>query len=542
MGHADDQFERFGGYGVMGLPFRRSVLPRLLRVLLVAALAATLSACATRKVVSYVRPEPEHAMSAQPDDVFAGLESSLCAAHGPEVSGFTLLDRNEDGLRWRLILIDSAKHSIDAQYYLWYGDAAGRILAKHLLDAAARGVKVRMMVDDLNTLLSDAGTLAERDKVAAWLDAHPNVELRLFNPWVSRNIMGRVGESVTDFKRINQRMHNKALIVDNRAVILGGRNIGDEYMGLHAAFNFHDLDVLGIGPVARQASAVFDAYWNSDWVMPASALRVPISPEELAEGREMLMQRLSEAKSLARFPIGPQSWSAELVALQGTLHTGTSIVYSDMPTGNTIDQLMLERIRSLLGSAQQELLIVNAYIIPTDRGIETLRELKGRGVDMKILTNSLASHDVPAVNSHYKKWRKPILEAGAELYEMRHDAAIQPLVSDTPPTHAKFMGLHSKAMAIDRDRVYIGSMNFDPRSAIYNTEMGVFIESRELGEALAGLIERDLQPVNSWRVELDSDGGLRWVDDKETVTSQPARNWWQRVEDVFFMMFPKEYY
>jgi putative cardiolipin synthase len=520
----------------------RSVLNWMLRALLAAAIVVTLSACATRKVVSYIRPEPEHAMPARPDDAFAGIESSLCAAHGSDASGFELLDRNEDGLRWRLILIDSAKHSIDAQYYLWYGDAAGRLLAKHLLDAAARGVKVRMLVDDLNTLLSDAGTLAERDNVAAWLDAHPNLELRLFNPWVSRNIMGRVGESVTDFKRINQRMHNKALIVDNRAVILGGRNIGDEYMGLNAKFNFHDLDVLGIGPVARQTSAVFDAYWNSDWVMPASALNISISPADLAKGHEMLMQHLTEAKSLTRFPIGPQSWSAELAALPDTLHTGSSIVYSDMPAGNTIEQLMLERIRSLLGSARSELLIVNAYIIPTDRGIETLHELKGRGVVMKILTNSLASHDVPAVNSHYKKWRKPILEAGAELYEMRHDAAIQPLVSDTPPTHAEFMGLHAKAMAIDREQVYIGSMNFDPRSALYNTEMGVFIESRELGEALAGLIERDVRPANSWRVELDTDGELRWVDDKETVTSQPARNWWQRVEDFFFMIFPKEYY
>ena len=196
----------------------------------------------------------------------------------------------------------------------------------------------------------------------------------------------------------------------------------------------------------------------------------------------------------------------------------------------------------LLGTTQRELLIVNAYIIPAERGIEALRRLKQRGVTMKILTNSLASHDVPAVNSHYKQWRKPILEAGAELYEIRHDAAIQQLVSDTLPTRAKFMGLHSKAMVVDRERVYIGSMNFDPRSAIYNTEMGVFIESRGLAEALARLIERDIQPANSWRVELDDDGDLRWVNDKESVTIQPARNWWQRVQDVIFRGVPKEYY
>ena len=513
-----------------------------LRIVLVFTLAITLFACATRTVEPYVRPAPEYAMPAQPDGVFSDLESTIRTAHGPEASGFELLDSNEDGLQWRLALIDSARHSIDVQYYLWYGDDAGRILAKRLLDAADRGVKVRMLVDDLNTLFSDAGSIAMRDRIAALMDAHPNLELRLFNPWSNREIAGRFGEGVSDFQRINQRMHNKAMIVDNRATIIGGRNIGDEYMGLHAAFNFHDLDVLGIGPVARQTSAVFDAYWNSDWVMPVLALKIQTSPDEQAEALAKLVERLTDAQSLTRFPIQPQSWSDELAALQDTLHIGTSQVYSDLPAAGTIEQVMLEQIHSLLGTAQQELLIVNSYIIPADRGIAALRKLKNRGVDMKILTNSLASHDVPAVNSHYKQWRKPILEAGAELYEMRHDAAIQPLVSDTPPTQAKFMGLHSKAMVVDRKRVYIGSMNFDPRSALYNTEMGVFVESRGLAEALAKLIERDMQSVNSWRVELDHDGELHWVNDKESVSIQPARNWWQRVQDVFFRAVPKEYY
>lgn len=513
-----------------------------LRAVLVLTLVVTLSACATRTVEPYVRPAPEFAMPAQSDGAFSDLESTIRTAHGPEASGFKLIDSNEDGLRWRLALIDSARHSIDVQYYLWYGDTAGRLLAKRLLDAADRGVKVRMLVDDLNTLFSDAGTVALRDKVAAWMDAHPNLELRLFNPWSSREIAGRVEEGITDLQRINQRMHNKAMIVDNQAAILGGRNIGDEYMGLHAAFNFHDLDVLGIGPVARQTSAVFDAYWNSEWVMPVSALKIPVLPDETTAARAALTQHITEAESLSRFPIPPQSWAVELAALHGTLHIGTSHVYSDLPTAGAIEQVMLEQIRSLLGAAQRELLIINAYIIPADPGIATLRKLKNRGVTMKILTNSLASHDVPAVNSHYKQWRKPILEAGAELYEMRHDAEIQMLVSDTPPTRAKFMGLHSKAMVVDGERVYIGSMNFDPRSAQFNTEMGVFVESRGLAKALAKLIQRDIQPVNSWRVELDDDGELRWVNDEGVVTIQPARSWWQRIEDAFFRAVPKEYY
>jgi len=519
-----------------------ATLPLFLRALFILILTVTLSACATRAVQPYVRPTPEYAMPAKPDGAFSDLELKIRAGYGLQASGFKLIDRNEDGLRWRLALIDSARHSIDVQYYLWYGDAAGRLLAKRLLDAADRGVKVRMLVDDLNTLFSDAGTVALRDKTAALMDAHPNLELRLFNPWSNREIAGRVGEGMTEMQRLNQRMHNKAMIIDNRATILGGRNIGDEYMGLHPAFNFHDLDVLGIGPVARQTSAVFDAFWNSDWVMPVSALKIQVSPDEQAEALAKLVERITEAQSLTRFPIEPQSWSAELASLHGTLHIGTSRVVSDLPTPGAIEQVMLEQIHSLLGGAHQELLIINAYIIPAERGITALRTLKQRGVTMRILTNSLASHDVPAVNSHYKKWRKPILEAGAELYEIRHDAAIQPLVSDTPPTHAKFMGLHSKAMVVDGEKVYIGSMNFDPRSAIYNTEMGVFVESKGLADALAKLIERDIQPVNSWQVKLDDDGELHWVNDKENVTSQPARNWWQRVQDFFFGAVPKEYY
>jgi len=496
----------------------------------------------TPETEPYVRPAPEYAMPASPTGAFARLESDIRAAHGPKASGFELIDSNEDGLRWRLALIDSAKQSIDVQYYLWYGDAAGRLLVKRLIDAADRGVKVRVLVDDLNTAIQTATSISLRDKVAAWMDKHPNVQVRVFNPWKKRDLVARVNESIFELERVNQRMHNKALIVDNRAVILGGRNLGDEYMGLHSEFNFHDLDVLGIGPVARQASAIFDSFWNSEWVMPVWALKIPITPAEEARGRETLLKLITNVKSLERFPLPPQSWSSEFAALPRRWHIGTSEVYSDLPTDGTIHQSMIAKVLELIASPQRELLIINAYIIPTERGMGTLRTLKSRGVTTRILTNSLASQDVPAVNSHYKPWRKPIVESGAELYEMRDDAAIQPLVSDTPPTHAKFMGLHSKAMVIDREEVFIGSMNLDPRSALINTEMGVVIKSPGLAEALAKLIERDMEPANSWRVELTGDGELRWVNDKETVTRQPARSWWQRVQDVFFQMFPKEYY
>lgn len=514
----------------------------LCRILSLLALTALLAACASQPVAPYPRPAPESAQPPAAGGPFAAIEAQLQRAHGPAASGFELLDRNDDGLRWRLALIDSATQSIDMQYYVWFGDVAGKLLIKRLLDAADRGVKVRLLVDDLNTLLRDATTLQLRDGVVAAIDAHPNLELRLFNPWTDRSLAGRIGESLADTARVNQRMHNKAMIVDNRVAILGGRNIGDEYMGLSAAFNFHDLDVIGIGPVARQASAVFDLYWNSAWVMPVAALRIDAAPAQAEAVRSRLAQELAESKSLQQFPVAPQSWTAEIEALRGRLHGGTSAVHTDIPADGAIRQETVERIYRMAGEAQRELLIVNAYIIPADRTIATLRGLHGRGVKTTILTNSLASHDVPAVNSHYKKWRKPLLQSGVALYETRHDAAVKPVVADTAPTKSEFMGLHSKGMVIDRQRCYVGSMNFDPRSANINTEMGLFVESPGLCGALAKLIERDIQPANSWQVRLDGAGDLRWVNDRETVTKQPARSYWQRVEDVIFMAFPKEIY
>jgi putative cardiolipin synthase len=523
----------------MNQPYKLAWIARNTLLLL---FGLVLVGCAAITVAPYERPAPEYAVPAAPQGVLSEIEAAIYSEYGPDVSGFELLDSNEDGLVWRLALIDSATQSIDIQYYLWYGDTAGRLLAKRLLDAADRGVKVRILVDDLNTVISDASTVALGDRVAAMIEEHPGIELRLFNPWTSRDLGGRLGESLSRFERVNQRMHNKSLIVDNRAAIIGGRNIGDEYMGLHAEFNFHDLDVLGIGPVARQASEVFDEYWNSEWVMPVSALKLAVTDAEQNAAYAQLLHRLEEAGSLANFELEPKAWSAEFANLQERLHPGTSEVDSDYPEGDIIGHVMLQRQHEMMLSAQEELLIVNAYIIPAERGISLLHELGSRGVDMNILTNSLASHDVPAVNSHYKKWRKPLLETGAKLYEMRHDAAIQPLVSDTPPTQARFMGLHSKGMVVDREHVYIGSMNYDPRSALLNTEMGVFIKSRGLGEALAELIERDMRPANSWQVKLEGHGSLRWVHDQKTVTRQPARSWWQRVQDVLFMAFPKEYY
>ncbi len=202
----------------------------------------------------------------QADSHFAPAEAHISGQFGQTHSGFHLLERSDQALLWRLALIDSAKHSLDLQYYVWFGDTLGHLMMSRVIQAANRGVKVRILFDDLNTMLHDMTHVEMRDQLLSHIAKHPNIQIRVFNPWQDRSLIGRGLGMLGDFQRLNRRMHNKQMVADNRASIIGGRNLGDEYFGLNPAFNFHDLDVLGIGPVARQASLVFDRYWNSEWV------------------------------------------------------------------------------------------------------------------------------------------------------------------------------------------------------------------------------------------------------------------------------------
>ena len=518
-----------------------STLTRLRVVVLSLALGLTAVGCTTLPQTA-AKGAPGYAPAPQPGGELAGLEARHGARAGPDASGFRLLESNEDGLRWRLALIDSARHSLDLQYYVWWGDESGNLLMKRVIDAADRGVKVRLILDDLSTILRDETHPELRDGAAALVDAHPNIEIRLFNAWRARSMPGRVAELIGRSDRINHRMHNKLLVADNRAAVIGGRNIGNEYFGLSREFNFRDLDVLGVGPVARQASSVFDRFWNSEWVLPVKALGISATREDLARVAAPLRDELIAAKQLARFAVDRQDWTDALKALDAELHSGVSRVHTDSPDTDAVNHHMPAAIRELLAGARREVMITNAYIIPGEHALARTREQIAGGVRFRMLTNSLASHDVPAVNSHYKQWRRPLLEAGVDLYEMRSDAAVQATLADTPPTKAEFMGLHVKAMVIDRERVFIGSMNLDPRSWDINSEMGVVVDSRGLAQALAAAMERDMRAENAWHVVLGDDGAVRWTAGDRVLTSQPARSLWQRIEDVIFMVFPRDLY
>jgi putative cardiolipin synthase len=477
------------------------------------------------------RPDPSYAKAPATTGILAEMAGRISASHGPQHSGFHLLDGSHEALEWRLALIDSAVSSVDIMAYLWYPDVSGRLILERAVLAARRGVHVRLVVDDLMTI--------GQEQVHTDLEQQANIELRLFNPWQKRSLVSRGGEMIAEMERLNTRMHDKLLIVDGRAVILGGRNIGDHYFGLNRNYNFHDLDVLAVGHLAEASNQMFDHFWNSQWVESAENLTTEPDPQEAAAGWQRMLESTRSAEELQSFPREPKDWSEELVHLESSLHPGTGYLVYDEVSASGADQSMIGTMFSIFDMAKHELLITNAYIIPGEPGIEFLQGLTARGVDVRILTNSLASHDVPAVNSHYEPWRKPIIETGAQLYEARADAEIQSIV-DVPPVAGKFVGLHTKASVADGRHVFIGSMNLDPRSANINTEMGAVIDSAGLGGDLRNLMLRDMSGDNAWHVTLTDAGRLQWENSDESVNNQPTRGFMQNIMNVIFKVVPKE--
>jgi len=507
---------------------------KLSRYIFVLILMALVSSCTTTTAPKEVAaPQPSYALEPGKDGAFADLEAAFIEEHGSQKSGFLLLDKNAESLQQRLMLIDEARYSLDIKYYLWYADDSGELIFKRAMDAAKRGVRVRVITDDI--------LLASEDNTIAVIDAHPNVKVRIFNPWRQHTSRQKVKVSQT-IERFNYRMHNKLIVADNRIAILGGRNLGDEYFGLNSSFNFLDIDVVGVGPVARESSELFDHFWNNPMVVSASAFEhdqpEEESPQEIASEN---LERLKKSERLENVPIERQNWDKILQLYVKRLHPGASKVVYDTLEEDAISRKMATIIPEFSKTAKNELLIVNAYLIPNEDMLNRARDLVQKGVKIKVITNSLASQDVPAVNSHYGPWRKQILDTGVELYELRPDAAIK-AQTDTPPIVSGFIGLHSKASVVDRTRVYIGSFNLDPRARDFNTEMGMLIESPDLGEELARVAEELMQPENTWQVKLDSEGKVIWQSGDDIRTRQPAQSFWQRVQDWFFKLFPSKYF
>jgi putative cardiolipin synthase len=433
----------------------------------------------------------------------------------PGLSGFSLLSHGREAFIVRLALADLAERSLDMQYYVWDGDTTGRIVVDHVMKAADRGVRVRLLVDDPFYKASDS--------VKACLDAHPNVEIRLFNPLTNRR--WSILDFIFDFGRVNRRMHNKLMVADNAAAIVGGRNIGDIYYGVNTIANYRDLDVLAVGPVVRDLSGVFDQYWNSPSTVPIAAI---VGRAHGAADLDGILVRLREAIAAADYPYPIDQDLDKLVAqsaeLCDNLVWAHGRIIADDPEsiarGKESDDV-IEFIRERIAKLKEELLVESPYFVLPVGAQAIVKALHERNVRVRVLTNSLASNDMLPAHSGYAKTRRGLLENGMELYELRPDTdAFRPgwsLLSGRSPA-----ALHTKAMAFDGEAVFIGSFNLDPRSAVINTEAGLYIESPELAKKLTAYMATGVVPANSYRVLLDPNGEIVWetVRDGKRVSYQ----------------------
>lgn len=531
----------------------------LLRALLALLSVTLVAACATRPPATAFQREATTALpvseaSATP----LGVALAAPEAAHPDESGFRLLATGTDSLQMRIALARAATKTLDMQYYIANEDTTGKLLLGSALYAADRGVRVRMLVDDLN--------FHDIDRLMAALNSHPNIQIRVFNPYGSPNesMFTRTRNFFTNVDQFTRRMHNKATIVDNELAIVGGRNLGDEYFSASPTLQFRDLDVLAAGPVAANVSASFDAYWNSSVSYPLSVLNhQKFDPHDLDVARDDLRAHWSKtadpynAKPLNATPLAQQIAHDELGL---TWAKWEFVADSPEKIAGTDRGQMGDAMRTLLyrlNHAHSSVLIVSPYFVPHKAGVQAIRALTARGVRVAILTNSLAATDAVAVQAGYSPYRVPMLEAGAELYEFK---PVQP--EGTAPGSRRLRmlsvssraSLHAKAYVIDESTLVIGSLNLDPRSADLNTELALAIESPPIAQQVAGLFKLATSPQVSYRVSLATPAQLAqlrgtavssplvWTDEENgmirTYNLDPGAGFYRNLLTGLFLLLP----
>jgi putative cardiolipin synthase len=476
-------------------------------------LASSLALLSYRRFFERARGEPSFALPCSEDATpLDGLVAPLIAEH-PNQSGLILLPGNLDAFAARVLTARQAGRSLDLQYYLWQRDLTGRLLTWEVLRAADRGVRVRLLVDDINAHRYDRAYLA--------LETHPNISIRLFNPSRTRDGFVRRGiELLLRAFRINRRMHNKAWIADGRIAVIGGRNIGDAYFDAAESANFRDLDLLTLGSAVRQAETVFDGYWNSKAVVPIRALG-RLRRRSLPRIRRRLVALAGDAAARPYLDrVAKQANVREMLSEKGQMHwTADARLLADPPEkskGTGRENWLINHITPLLNSARADLEIISPYFIPGNAGTGELVEMVSRGVKVSVLTNSLAATDVTAVHGAYARCRRPLIEGGVGLFELKpYDERRRNSLFGS-----RSASLHTKAFTIDDRLGFVGSMNFDPRSASLNTEMGVVFEHDGLVRQIRDIFADETSPQKSYRVRIES-GEIVWQDG----SSDGIRTW-----------------
>ena len=463
----------------------------------------------------------------------------------PGESGYLLLGNGLDAFVARVRLAQLAERSIDTQYYMIHNDVVGSLFVDQLYKAAERGVRVRLLVDDIGQEGRDFG--------AAVLDRHPNIEVRIFNPF-ARNT-GRTLQYVTGFGKQTRRAHNKSFTVDNQATILGGRNIGDEYFAADPELAFVDLDVLAVGPVAGQVSASFDQYWNNALSYPISTLveNLPTPQESDLRRQEFDEFITQQADSEYMQHLRDSDLANRIRQGQMTYHWGVGAVVADDPEKLTHDTTetkyhLSEQLAPYMADIRQELIIFSPYFVPGKSGVAFFKQLRDRGVQVKILTNSLASTDVGIVHTGYARYRKVLLRMGVELYELNRNLSREKrkAIKEGGIGQSK-SSLHAKCFVLDRETAFIGSLNLDPRSVIQNTEIGVVFKSLPIAGHIADGFDRNVEKV-AFRLELEKmqNGTERLLwhglvgGEKQTFEHEPYTGFWKRFGILFMRILPIE--
>ncbi len=509
-------------------------------------LVAVLAGCGTLpasvgKLASYAPGDPEKGV----------LHAFVAASQpSPELSGFRLLPLGVYALDARLQLIQRAQHTLDLQYYVIENDDSGRLLLRALRDAAQRGVRVRLLVDDLFT--------AQTQELLRALTILPGFEVRLFNPFCCAREGGagtRYVASLGDFSRLNHRMHNKLFVADGVAAIAGGRNIADEYFTRNPGQNFIDMDCLMVGAVVSQFERIFDRYWNSDAAVPIADLVQPGVSRAALQARFDQLVGTTPVRPLQDLPavdvLGYGPLAEDLDSGRIGLIWGPAFALADPPEKvmrhealEAYETSTTMSVRDLMVAAESEVVVTSPYLIPGEMGMEVLRALRRKNVKVQVLTNSLASNDEPLVHTGYARYRPEMLRLGVDLYELSPARAVRTRRFGLDMFGTSSTGrLHAKTVAIDRKTVFIGSMNLDPRSASKNTEMGVIVDSPQLARELIRVVSIS-RLQSAYRLRLTPQDALEWLtydDDQEIVlTEEPESSVWTKFQNMILGVFVPE--
>lgn len=518
---------------------------------LVVLIVAVFSGCASLPPGSDF-PKIASSALAHPEKTRLGRQFDITGGQHGGNSGFRIIPVGADGFLVRMQMINAAERTLDLQYFIFHGDKTGRLLTDAVLHAADRGVRVRVLVDDGETVAGD-------EQISA-LAAHASIEIRIFNPFAYRGhtMLFRAIEFTFNASRLNYRMHNKLLVVDNAIALIGGRNIGDQYFQIAPESQFADDDIFAAGPIVQQLSATFDEYWNSALSIPTQALSSKQSSHAtLTEHREVSKEQSQQLKA-DRFDYAKRVATGE--PFNGIISGRLPLIWAhaqlvyDSPdkkkvaSGAMVGRLMQRPVANATAAVQSELLMVTPFLIPGKEGMQLFKDLRKRNVRVRILTSSLESSMVLLAQSGYMRYRVPLLEEGVELYEIRSLLGnARGSGQTTAISRYGNYSLHAKLFVFDRQRLFIGSMNFDQRSMHLNTEIGLIIDSPELAQQIASRFEAMVQPANSYMLALrpnDAGGSPKLVwhtqEDGKAVEyeTEPARSGWQRIEVNILSLLP----